>query len=217
MKKHSEKILRKQENQIVAKEPKKEITSKSEPSLPEIGLKDFVVRANVFKCMHNKHKIDNVVAMINIDDHGKRKQIKISAAYCSQRKTYFIMDSTYQNLKKKGMVWWRVTDEKNYMKSGYINGMKLAQESLLMQYGYNVSQTEGLTATGRQKILAVIIDNKIMSKSEIISYIDFFISQRSSNSRMEVAISKWEADREFVENYKIGQYTQYGVNAIYRR
>lgn len=127
------------------------------------------------------------------------------------------MDSTYQNLKKKGMVLCRVTDEKNYMKSGYINGMKLAQESLLMQYGYNVSQTEGLTTTDRQKILAVIIDNKIMSKSEIISYIDFFISQRSSNSRMEVAISKWEADREFVDNYKIGQYTQYGVNAIYRR
>lgn len=217
MKKHSEKILRKQENQIVAKEPKKEITSKSDPSLPEIGLKDFVVRANVFKCMHNKHKIDNVVAMINIDDNGKRKQIKISAGYCSQCKIYFIMDSTYQNLKKKGMVLCRVTDEKNYMKSGYINGMKLAQESLLMQYGYNVSQTEGLTTTDRQKILAVIIDNKIMSKSEIISYIDFFISQRSSNSRMEVAISKWEADREFVENYKIGQYTQYGVNAIYRR
>ena len=185
--------------------------------IPEIGLKDFVVRANVFKCMHNKHKIDNVVAMINIDDNGKRKQIEISAGYCSQCKIYFIIDATYQNLKKKGMVLCRVTDEKNYMKSGYINGMKLAQESLLMQYGYNVSQTEGLTATGRQKILAVIIDNKIMSKSEIISYIDFFISQRSSNSRMEVAISKWEADREFVENYKIGQYTQYGVTAIYRR
>ena len=127
------------------------------------------------------------------------------------------MDSIYQNLKKKGMVLCRVTDEKNYMRSGYINGMKLAQESLLMQYGYNVSQTEGLTATGRQKILAVIIDNKIMSKSEIISYIDFFISQRNSNSRMEVAISKWEADREFVENYKMGHYSQFGVKAIYRR
>lgn len=217
MKKHSEKILRKQENQIVAKEPKKEITSKSEPPLPEIGLKDFVVRANVFKCMHNKHKIENVVAMINIDDNGKRKQIKISAGYCSQCKIYFIMDSTYQNLKKKGMVLCRVTDEKNYMKSGCINGMKLAQESLLMQYGYNVSQTEGLTTTGRQKILAVIIDNKIMSKSEIVSYLDFFINQRSSIPRMEVAISKWEADRDFVENYKIGHYTQFGVKAIYRR
>lgn len=61
------------------------------------------------------------------------------------------------------------------------------------------------------------IDNKIMAKSEIISYLDFFISQRSSMSNMEIAISKWETDREFVENYRIGQYTQFGVNAIYRR
>ena len=30
-------------------------------------------------------------------------------------------------------------------------------------------------------------------------------------------ISKWETDREFVENYRIGEYTKYGVNAIYRR
>lgn len=65
--------------------------------------------------------------------------------------------------------------------------------------------------------LAVIIDNKIMSKSEIISYLDFFINQRSSIPRMEVAISKWEADRDFVENYKIGHYIQFGVKAIYRK
>lgn len=183
----------------------------------EIGLKDFVVRTNVFLCMHYKHNIDNVVALINIDNDGKRQQVKVSAGYCSQCNVYFILDSTYENLKSKGIILCRVTDEKSYMKSGYMNGMQLARESLLMQYGYNVSQTEGLTATRRQKILAVIIDNKVMSKSEIISYLDFFINQRSSMSRMEVAISKWEADREFVEYYKIGQYTQFGVSAIYRR
>lgn len=115
------------------------------------------------------------------------------------------------------MILCRITDEKNYMKGAYVNGMKLAQESMLMQYGYNVSQTEDLSALRRQKILAVIIDNRIMSKSEIISYLDFFISQRSKRSNMEIAISKWEADREFVENYRLGEYTQFGVNAIYRR
>ena len=69
--------------------------------------------------------------------------------------------------------------------------MRLAQESILMQFGYNVSQQEGLSATSRQKILAVLIDNKIMTKNEIISYLDFFISQRSKQSRMEIAISKY--------------------------
>lgn len=185
--------------------------------LTEIGLKDFVVRTNVFKCMHNKHKIDNIVAMINIDNDGKMEQIKISAGYCNECKVYFMLNSTYQALKNKGLILCRITDEKSYLKGNYANGIRLAKESILMQYGYNTSQTNGLSATGRQKILAVIIDNKIMSKSEIISYLDFFINQRSSQARMELAISKWETDREFVENYKIGQYTQFGVNAIYRR
>lgn len=220
MEKHSVKNLQKKKNNkssVDTEKEKKKETKKVESVLPEIGLKDFVVRRNVFKCMHNKHEIDNVVAMINIDDDGKKQQIKISAGYCSQCKVYFILDSTYQSLKKKGMILCRITDEKNYMKGAYVNGMLLAQESVLMQYGYTVSQTEGLSATSRQKILAVIIDNRIMAKSEIISYLDFFISQRSSRSNMEIAISKWEADREFVENYRLGEYTQFGVKAIYRR
>ena len=132
-------------------------------------------------------------------------------------KVYFILDSTYQNLKRKGIILCRVSDEKAYEKNGYANEMHLAQESLLMQYGYNVSQIEDLSSMRRQKILAILIDNKIMSKSEIISYLDFFIRQRSSDSRMEIAISKWETDREFVEEYRRGQYTKFGVKAIYRR
>lgn len=86
-----------------------------------------------------------------------------------------------------------------------------------MQYGYNVSQTDGLSDKERRSILALLIDNKALSKNEIISYLDFFISQRVGRSSMELAISKWETDREFVENYRIGEYTQYGINAIYRR
>lgn len=188
-----------------------------EEELPQIGLKDFVVRGNVFACMHSGHKIDDINAIINIIDSDDKKQsVRIAAGYCKQCKIYFIMDSTYQKIKNKGIILCRVTDEKTYLKNGFTNGMQLAQESILMQYGYNVSQTEGLSATRRQKILAVIIDNKIMSKSEIISYLDFFISQRSSRSNMEIAISKWETDREFVENYKMGEYTQFGVKAIYR-
>lgn len=44
--------------------------------IPEIGVRDFVVRTNVFKCMHNKHNINNIAAMINIDNDGKRELVK---------------------------------------------------------------------------------------------------------------------------------------------
>ena len=94
--------------------------------------------------------------------------------------------------------------------------MKLASESILMQYGYNVSQGEGLSQTTRRKILATLIDRHILSKNEIISYLDFFINQRQSNSKYQIAISKWELDREFVENYKIGKYKEIGVLGLSR-
>ena len=182
-----------------------------------IGIKDFVVRCNVFACVHKGHKIDNIDATIEIDEYDKRRHVNISAGYCRQCGTYFIMESTYQKLKKKGLILCRVSDEKTYRSSVYVNGMQLAQQSVLMQYGYNVSQTEGLTQKERRKILAVIIDNKIMSKSEIISYLDFFISQRAGRSSMEIAVSKWEDDRDFVEFYRSGEYSKFGVNAIYRK
>ena len=54
-------------------------------------------------------------------------------------------------------------------------GMKLAQESILKQYGYSVSKTEDLSDTVRQKILAVLIDNHIITKNDIISYLDFLL------------------------------------------
>ncbi len=191
---------------------------RKEKKLYQIGVKDFVVRGNIIQCMHKFHEIQNVDALIKVSlNNGADKQIPISAGYCEECEVYFIMESTYQKLKSKGLILCRITDLKTYLKGGFMNGSKLAQESILMQYGYNVSQTKGLSATRRQKILAVIIDNKILSKSEIISYLDFFIRQRSSRNNMGIAISKWEEDREFVENYKIGHYTQYGVNAIYRR
>lgn len=186
--------------------------------LPQIGVRDFVVRRNVFKCMHASHKLENVVAAVNIiDKYNEERLIRVNAGYCSNCKIFFIMESTYENLKNRGIPICRVSDEKTYLKNYSVNGMLLAQESILMQYGYNVNQQEGLSSTRRQKILAVLIDKKILGKSEIISYLDFFISQRQTQSKYQVAISKWEADREFVENYRIGEYHQYGVNAIYRR
>lgn len=200
------------------KELEKNVKQNNTKNITKIGFKDFVVRSNVFKCTHDKHKIDNVVAEIYIDEDGKKHLEKISAGYCPQCNIYFIMESTYENLKRRGIILCRISDRKNYMKMIYsTNGLKLAKESILMQYGYNVSQIKGLSKLRRQKILAVIIDNDVLSKSEIISYLDFFIRQRSHMSNMETAISKWEEDEEFVEHYRIGEYTKFGVNAIYRR
>ena len=74
-----------------------------------------------------------------------------------------------------------------------------------------------MTSARRQKILALLVDNKVLTRSEIISYLDFFINQRKHQYRYEKAIDKWESDREFISEYKSGVYSQYGVKAIYRK
>lgn len=186
-------------------------------TLPQIGMRTMLIRKNTFKCMHNQHHVENVDATIKIisKKSGKCYLEQIAAGYCVECGHYYILESTYNNLKNKGIIACRVCDEKSINKS-ISNGMILAQESILMQYGYNVSQTEGLSEKARRKILALLIDERILSKNDIISYLDFFVLQRQYQDKFQVAISKWESDAEFVREYRLGEYSRYGVNAVYR-
>lgn len=194
-------------------------TEQRKPGDNRIRVKDFVVRRTTFKCMHEGHALQNVDGIIEIiNDKGNIIQAQVPAGYCPNCNVFFIMESTYQRLKMKGTPICRISDEKTYLKSNvYANGMRLAQESVLMQYGYSVSQQEGLSANRRSKILAVLIDNDILTRTEIISYLDFFINQRKNNPKYEKAIEKWEMDQEFVSEYKVGAYTQYGISGISRK
>ena len=184
-----------------------------------LRVKDFVVRRTTFKCRHKDHKLQNINATISlINQNGEVKQATIPAGYCPNCNVFFIMESTYQNLILKGTLICRVSDEKAYLSnSTFVNGMQLAQESVLKQYGYSVSQQDDLTSARRRKILALLVDNKILTRSDIISYLDFFISQKKYDNKFGKAIDKWKSDREFISEYKAGQYSTYGIRSIYRK
>ena len=207
-----------EQRERLRKEKEEAERNKSRLEDNQIYAKDFVVRRTTFKCMHNDHILQNIDAVVDvIDRHGNIRHVMVAAGYCQNCNIFFIMESAYEKLKLVGVPICRMTEEKVYLKgSAFMNGMKLAQESILMQYGYNVNVTEGLSSTQRKKILAVLIDNKILTKSEIISYLDFFINQRKNQKNMEKAINKWEDDKEFVLEYNNGSYQQYGVRGIYR-
>lgn len=50
----------------------------------------------------------------------------------------------------------------------------------------------------------------VLTKSDAISYLDFFINQRKNQARMEKAIYKWEDDKEFVREYRKSAYNSMG-------
>ena len=69
--------------------------------LPRIGVKDFVVRGNIFKCIHNHHTVENLDAtVLVIDRKDKQRLVRISAGHCKKCNTYFIMESTFRRLKE---------------------------------------------------------------------------------------------------------------------
>ena len=181
-----------------------------------IELKGLLIKGNTFRCMNRSHKIENVQAIIPIiDSYGKMDNITATAGYCQQCQQFFIMDSTYERIKRRGVIMCLVFDQKTYNKQSSVNGMLLNQESTLKAHGYSVSEQEGLTELQRRKILAVLIDNYILSKTEIISLLDFFINMHQSD-RFARSVDRWESDREFVENYWPGEMKKFGVKGIYR-
>ena len=184
---------------------------------------DFVVRRAVFKCMHNNHQIEDIKAVFTtISRLGTVNKITIPAGYCSTCNMYFIMESTYNRIKKSGIPICRTMDEKNYLKSNttgiYYNG--LASESVLMQFGYTVSKQDDLPAEQRRRILAAIVDNDVLKRNEVVSYLDYFINQRKNQKnkdgslRYKDAIDKWRADRAWINQYKLGTYKEVVIGSI---
>ena len=183
-----------------------------------IGVKDFVIKSNVFQCVHDSHNIENIVGIINIlNTKGEIEQQKVSAGYCNECKVYFIMQSTYQQLIKKGILLCKIVDYKSFLAGDYRHGFNLAKESILKQYGYNVSQRDGLSESDRQNNLSALIDTGIISKAEVISYLDFFIRQKSGLDNMILAVEKWKKARVFIENYKINNCKKVEIQTIHNR
>lgn len=180
----------------------------------KIKYKNLVVRSNIFKCMHDKHVIEDVDAIVTIINKNiEIEQVIVAAGYCKQCDIFFMLESTYQQLRKKGSVIFRAVEENGYLNQAYLNGNTLAQESILMQFGYSVSKTEGLTDNQRQKILSFLVEQHVLTKNEIISYLDFFIRQRK-NDKYADAIKKWTKDRNYIRSYKTGEFPEIGV--VYR-
>ena len=195
---------------------KQNTTAQSSERCYTIQMKNFVVRGNTFSCKYQNHELIDIEAIVSvIKRDGSVVAVTIPAGYCPKCGIYFIMDSTFRKLNSIGAPICRLSTYKAYSEGrNFDNEWNLSPESKLMQYGYTVSETAGLSSSQRHVILAYIIDNKIMTKSEIISYIDSFIGLRQRRHQYQEAIIKWESDREYVFEYNKGTYKKYGIEGI---
>lgn len=177
-----------------------------------IGITDLLLKRSTLCCLHSQHTlIDLHVKAQVVTKNGTIDTITVPVGYCEECDLLFIMKDVLTQVKKRGTLLCRVMDLRTYRESnGWSSTTNFSESSILMQYGYNVNAQQDLAPIERRCILAKLMDEKILSRGDILSYLNSFINLRQSNGIMESAISKWEDDIYFVTRYKIGSYKDKG-------
>lgn len=171
----------------------------------------YIHRGNI-ACLKYKHPIEDVQAHILIDSNIP---IKVHASFCTCCRIAFIRKEEYLRLRRKYP--FLVADFCELASDGYSlmsDSSSMRSHSPLMLCGYNVNNDSALTQEQRQALLANIIYNGIMSKTEIIQYLEYFIAFNGSKLDMFIAVEKWESDLRFVRQLEIETHRIVSVTQI---
>ena len=162
------------------------------------------------KCLRDHHAVTCVNALI---PNAYGKTVSLNVNYCTDCKRFFISYEEYCHyLKIHGTLLVKIILLQNDDYSDYDGN--LAAASPLKLCGYSVSMEKGLTTTARQNLLTTVIHNGIMKKSEVIRYLNWFITMQGSKFGNEIAKLKWEEDLRFVRNLDCDKQTDHVINNI---
>lgn len=178
----------------------------------EICFGDFVTIENRNSCLNKKHQMEDINAKVNLlTRSGKVVLRSVAATYCHQCKKYFIGKWEYDQLKQEGILMCRVVTDFEKKSNGYYENQN--EESFLYQAGYSVSSNRDLTTAQRQGVLVCLMESGV-PKVQISQHLNWLIKQRTGMNNMKCAIEKWTVDRDFVEQYKLGERRAVYVNVI---
>jgi hypothetical protein len=170
-----------------------------------IGIHTLVVRCHYGGHDKHGHMLTRVTALVNVLPRrgGDIHPVQVRAYWCPKCNQYFLLEDDYLALKRKGIICCRVIEQEAYLKdSEPARDIQLAQESIIHSYGYNVRADNGLTELDRQDILAFLIENHIQTAQEIAGHLEWCIDYMGRSPSRAAACAKWQADLEYVRNYR---------------
>ena len=155
----------------------------------------YIYKGNI-KCHRFGHDIIQATAVL----HNKTdNEIEINVEYCTDCKKFILEYTVFEQYRNR---YGALVGNFRMTVNGEFDGeYDLAEESPLMLSGYNVSQRDGYTSRERHYILARIIHDGIMEKGDVIRYLSYFIRKNGAKRGNELALSKWEDDLAFVQEY----------------
>ena len=162
-------------------------------------------------CHQHNHYLVPATAVLN-DEYDQ--EIELDVEYCPQCKRYMMNYVSFESYRERyGVLIGKL---RMISTNGTGGEFDMALESPLKLCGYNVSQTEGLSTTTRQFILSKIIHDGIMSKLDVIHYLEHFITLNGSKKENNAALEKWREDLGFVHQYNMNIQPREYISSIRR-
>lgn len=165
-------------------------------------------------CSVEKEKANNLlniekkraeIPVIRAD--GEIEYINVPIYYSRNTNCCYIYNETVEWLKQKGVILCRMfkasIDNENDTKGDFSG---LNTESIIHQFGYNVSEEANLTVNQRRRILLHLIRQRIVSIEDIKNHLSFLINVNGKMLKMRNACDKWRQDFEYLDNLEEGLY-----------
>ena len=153
----------------------------------------YVYRGKI-DCLRNHHLEEVRVLLSSESGH-----YQFYAVFCHECRKYLMKYADYENV----LIRYKLFPAKvaMYGNNRWVNEFARAEQSPLRLNGYSVNAEIGLPKEERQRILRFIVDHGILTKRKVLDYLEMFISQSSSREMYQMAIHKWEEDKQFLLDY----------------
>lgn len=167
---------------------------------------------NAIPCQQLSHEIIPSTA----DFVGRNdSNIQLSVNYCKSCDKFFIDLTSFEAYQKRyGFIIGNIVLEETANTS--YKELALSEASPLRLCGYSVNQQENLSRETRQYIIRKIITLDIMSKSDVIRYLEYFINMNGKRRGNQIAISKWKEDLAYTLTSNFDEQNKFNISKITR-
>lgn len=169
----------------------------------------YIYRGQI-SCFRDKHHLTGVNAIVPTTSGEK---VSLNATYCVDCNRFYISYSEYTYYLEKYKFLLTKFDLMDSVSSDGAFG-KLADKSPLKLCGYTVSQEKGLSKEEREHILCEMISSGIVSKPEVMQYLEWFIHLNGKREANQTAREKWESDLFYVRNLNVSSQTNWEIDDI---
>lgn len=151
-------------------------------------------------CYNHPKAVESVTAYVPVSE--KKQLYQINVQYCPICNKYYINSEQHRSFSHKyGLPMVRLMCDNSERIS--VDFSQWKEESILHSMGYNVSEKDNLSDEERRKKLLHAIKTKTLTKTEVISFLEFLKYRNEGKRYFENACAKWEDDARFIRNYNM--------------